>query len=552
MLKHLSIKNLLLIDQIDFVFNQGLCVLTGETGAGKSMILDSLSLISGNRARNSLRPPLGKKTSITALFNIKYFNNVKKILEELGVEPEEEILVKRIISSDGKSKSFINDDLVSLGVLKSITKELLEIQSQFSEQGLLDTSTHIDNLDEYGNYKDELVALNRYWEYMKDSKKKYEDLIEKSENLLNKKEELMNDINELEELDPKKDEFINLGKKKKIIQNSVKINENLNQIISNFTSEEPNGIEKLMTKNLSLFSKIYDLLTDEQKEVVQSLESLSIDLSDISKSILNFTSYNNNELSLEELDERIFLYKKISRKHRINEDSLNELEQELREDLKNLDDYEETLKKLKLIFDQNKENYESQAKKISSLRKEFAKEMDQKINLELPALKLENAKFKTFIETENQSEKGFDKVIFKIKTNPKSDMDEIKNISSGGELCRIALAIRVISQKNSKSQIVFDEVDSGIGGAVSTAVGIRLRQLGNNRQVLVVTHSPQVAVLGKDHYLVKKETRKENTKIFIERLNYDDKVQEIARMLSGTTITEEAQVAARKLIDTYN
>ena len=131
-------------------------------------------------------------------------------------------------------------------------------------------------------------------------------------------------------------------------------------------------------------------------------------------------------------------------------------------------------------------------------------------------------------------------------------MDDIKNISSGGELCRIALAIRVISQKNSKSQIVFDEVDSGIGGAVSTAVGIRLRQLGNNRQVLVVTHSPQVAVLGNDHYLVKKEIKEENTKIFIERLEYDDRVQEIARMLSGTTITEEAQVAARKLIDTYN
>ena len=178
--------------------------------------------------------------------------------------------------------------------------------------------------------------------------------------------------------------------------------------------------------------------------------------------------------------------------------------------------------------------------------------MDQKINLELPALKLENAVFKTFIETENHSEKGFDRVIFKIKTNPKSNMDEIKNISSGGELCRIALAIRVISQKNSKSQIVFDEVDSGIGGAVSTAVGIRLRQLGNNRQVLVVTHSPQVAVLGNDHYLVKKVIKEENTKIFIERLEYNDKVQEIARMLSGTTITEEAQVAARKLIDTYN
>ena len=178
MLKHLSIKNLLLIDQIDFIFNQGLCVLTGETGAGKSMILDSLSLISGNRARNTLRPPEGKKTSITALFNIKNFDNVKKILDDLGIDSEEEILIKRVISSDGKSKSFIDDDLVSLGVLKSITKELLEIQSQFSEQGLLDTSTHIDNLDEYGDYKEELLELKRQWEIMKDSKK-YEDLIEK-------------------------------------------------------------------------------------------------------------------------------------------------------------------------------------------------------------------------------------------------------------------------------------------------------------------------------------------------------------------------------------
>ncbi|PPR39937.1 MAG: DNA repair protein RecN [Alphaproteobacteria bacterium MarineAlpha8_Bin1] len=552
MLKHLSIKNLLLIDQIDFIFNQGLCVLTGETGAGKSMILDSLSLISGNRAKNTLRPPEGKKTCITALFYIKNFANVKKILEDLGIEPGEEILIKRIISSDGKSKSFIDDDLVSLGVLKSITKELLEIQSQFSEQGLLDTSTHIDNLDEYGDYKDDLLELNRQWDIMRDSKKKYEDLIEKSNNLLIKKEELINDINELQELNPKKDEFIDLGRKKKVLQNSVKIKESMNQIITNFISDQPEGIEKLMSKNLNLFSKIYELLNDEQKKNFQLLESLSLDLSDISKSIRSFSDDKGNELSLDQIDERMFLYKKISRKHRINEDSLNDLEEELRKDLNNLENYEITLKNLKDTFDQNRENYESQAKKISALRKEFANKMDQKINLELPALKLENAVFKTFIETENHSEKGFDRVIFKIKTNPKSNMDEIKNISSGGELCRIALAIRVISQKNSKSQIVFDEVDSGIGGAVSTAVGIRLRQLGNNRQVLVVTHSPQVAVLGNDHYLVKKVIKEENTKIFIERLEYNDKVQEIARMLSGTTITEEAQVAARKLIDTYN
>ncbi len=505
MLKHLSIKNLLLIDQIDFVFNQGLSVLTGETGAGKSMILDSLNIVSGYRLKSSFKPPKGKKTSITALFNIENFSSIKTILEEIEIEYSEEILIKRIISEDGKSKAFINDNLVSLNSLKLISNELMEVQSQFSEQGLLDNSSHIKTLDEYGNYNSEIMQLRSNWESMKESEKQYMDFVNKDEDLVKKRESINFDLKEIKELVPKKNEFFELTKKKKILQNSAKINESLSQINNNFSSDEPDGIEKLMTKNLNLFKRIYDLLDKEQKQVVNSLESLSIEISDISETIKNFSNITDNFSSLEEIDERLFQYKKISRKHGVNEDSLEDLMQALNKELNSLENHDEHLKNLQNQYELEKSKYLSCARNISKLRKMHALDMDAKINKELPSLKLENAVFKTFIEENQSSQKGFDKVTFKIKTNPKADMDDLKNISSGGELCRFALAVKVISQRNSKSGIVFDEVDSGIGGAISTAVGERLRKLGKNRQVIVVTHSPQVAVLGKDHFLVKKK-----------------------------------------------
>ena len=211
-----------------------------------------------------------------------------------------------------------------------------------------------------------------------------------------------------------------------------------------------------------------------------------------------------------------------------NQISLNEVEEQLKE--------QET-------------RYDNICKNLSDMRKGKAKIMDQKINHELPSLKLENAEFKTIFETSEKNESGIDKVVFKIKTNPKSDLGDIKNISSGGELCRIALAIKVTAEKNTSSTIVFDEVDSGIGGAVSTAVGERLRRLGVNRQVFVVTHSPQVASLGKNHLLVNKNLEKNEICIQVKKLNAEEKIYEIARMLSGKNVTDEAIKAATKLIE---
>ena len=552
MLKQLSIKNFLLIKNINFTFHDGLCVLTGETGAGKSMILDSLNLISGERAKNSYKPAKGKITNITALFNVEHFPNIKIKLENQGIEYTDEIIIKRVINDDGKSKSFINDNLVSLNIIKEITRDLIEIQSQFSEQGLLDSSTHISSLDEYGDYKKELDTLSRLWKKLEKSRNDFEILKNENDTLIREKENISFDINELEKLNPISDEVIELSNKKKRIQNFEKINESINQITSNFISEEPPGIEFLLSKNLKILNKIDDLLDDKQKKIINSLESIFIEIGEISKFYTELSRNPSLSESLDSIEERLFFYKKLSRKHGVNENSLPELLANLKKKISITKNYEENINKYKHIMEENKNSYLLQAEKISSLRKKFAVEMDTKINSEFPALKLESAQFETFLDESIISEIGKDKVSFKIKTNPKSEMSEIKNVSSGGELCRIALAIKVISQKNNKSQIVFDEVDSGIGGAVSTAVGERLRRLGDSRQVLVVTHSPQVAVLANDHYLVKKNNKDINVEISIKKLAYNEKITEIARMLSGKQITKEAQIAAKKLLDSHS
>ena len=539
------------MEELDLNFSQGLCVITGETGAGKSMVLYSLSLISGQRVKTSMRPPEGEKTIVSALFDIKKFPKIYELLNYLSIEYEDEIIVKRVISDDGKSRSFINDTLVSLSSLRNVSKELIEIQSQFSEQGLLDNSTHLSSLDEFGDYQEELNQLSKNWTDLKDSKNKYLDFIEKKKNLQTEKENLNYSITELKKLNPVEGEFFDLLHKKKIFKDSERIRETLNAILTNFISDEPKGIEQLLNKNLNLFSKIDDLLTEEQQKIYKSLESLSIELEEARQSISRTLESDSNKISLEEIEERIYRYRNISRKHNLSENSLFQLNNQLAVQLKKLEGYEKNVESYENHYLKCKRSFEEKAHYISNERSRNAIDLDRKVNSELPHLKLENAKFETKLIKSEFSETGFDKVVFKIRTNPNSKIDEIKNISSGGELCRIALAIKVISQKNSSSQIVFDEVDSGIGGAVSTAVGERLKKLSLKRQVLVVTHSPQVAVLGKEHYMVKKDSDLNKSRISIFKLNYQERVKEIARMLSGEEITTEAELAAKKLLEIY-
>ena len=549
MIKHLSIKNLLLIDEIDIELSNGLCVLTGETGAGKSMILASLGLISGERIKSSLRPDKGKVSSVTALMDISNFQLIKKEISNLGIECDNEILIKRIIYDNGKSKSFINDHLISLNILKKLSNNLIEIHSQFSEQGLLDSNTHINTLDEFGDYIDFKIKIKKIWNELAESKKAFEEKKKELEFVKNEKEQIEFNLKEIENLNPLENEFNELIKKRALLKNSAKISEGLKNVVDNFYSETPQGIEKLLLNNISELDKIKNLLDDDTIKKIEDLNSVYIDIQEIANYFSSLMSEDFDVSSLDKIEERIESYKRISRKHNIEESGLLNFKDKL---IKIADSTYELQKKtndLENIFLKNTERYKHESKKLSEIRKNSALQLDDLINNEFPSLKLENANFKSFFEESVPSVNGIDRVTFRIKTNPNSEMGEIKNISSGGELCRIALAIKVIAQKKNKTTMVFDEVDSGIGGAVSSAVGERLKKLGVSKQVIVVTHSPQVAAFGNDHFIVTKKIESNKSVIELKKLNNEDKLNEIARMLSGKEITDEAVNAAKKLIN---
>lgn len=550
MLKSLYIKNIVLIDEIEIEFKDGLCVLTGETGAGKSIILDSLGLVLGNRASLSMKPKNNESANVTAVFsdcNNLYIDN---LLKENEIDYEEDIILKRIISKEGKSKSFINDQLVSLNTLKKIGENLVEIESQFSEQGLLDSTTHLTVLDQFGGYNEVLDEVRINWNSFKLLENEYLDFKKKSQMSKEQQDDISFQIMELKKLSPQVNEYEELKKKKEVLSNSEKIQIAVTKILKNLSNENNLDLESLINSSLIETEKISQFIPDISKKIVQSFDSFLIDLNEFKSNLSDILDYEGNKFGIEEIDERIYQYNKLSKRFNCNH---NELPakityfQNLLHNIRN-DDSELGKKKDQKLMAEKK--YFESANVLSEKRKQSASAMDIMVNKELPDLKLENGFFKTNLKSsEIVGSLGIDNVKFLIRTNPKSDLDEIKKISSGGELCRFALAIKVVSSIKQIKTVIFDEVDSGIGGSVASAVGERLSRLGKKKQIIVVTHSPQVAAIGDQHLKVTKSLISGNniTKLF--SLDSNEKINEIARMLSGKVITPEAQLAAKRLIE---
>ena len=550
MLKSLYIKNIVLIDEIEIEFKDGLCVLTGETGAGKSIILDSLGLVLGNRASLSMKPKNNESAIVTAVFsdcNNLYIDN---LLKENEIDYEEDIILKRIISKEGKSKSFINDQLVSLNTLKKIGENLVEIESQFSEQGLLDSTTHLTVLDQFGGYNEVLDEVRINWNSFKLLENEYLDFKKKSQMSKEQQDDISFQIMELKKLSPQVNEYEELKKKKEVLSNSEKIQIAVTKILKNLSNENNLDLESLINSSLIETEKISQFIPEISKKIVQSFDSFLIDLNEFKSNLSDILDYEGNKFGIEEIDERIYQYNKLSKRFNCNH---NELPakityfQNLLHNIRN-DDSELGKKKDQKLMAEKK--YFESANVLSEKRKQSASAMDIMVNKELPDLKLENGFFKTNLKSsEIVGSLGIDNVKFLIRTNPKSDLDEIKKISSGGELCRFALAIKVVSSIKQIKTVIFDEVDSGIGGSVASAVGERLSRLGKKKQIIVVTHSPQVAAIGDQHLKVTKSLISGNniTKLF--SLDSNEKINEIARMLSGKVITPEAQLAAKRLIE---
>ena len=552
MLYKLLIKDIVLIKKLDIEFKPGLSVLTGETGTGKSILIDALGLILGNRANFKLIRQGENKATVTAIFRINEKHTVNSILSSMDIDICDELIIRRDIKSNGKSSSLINDIPVSINTLQNIGSLLVEIQGQFDNHSLLNEKNHLVFLDKYSDHYSILREVENNWKkYVTIKKELSELIINYNENIKNE-EWLKDSLEQIRKISPKENEENELIKKRKLLINQDKIItsfENSRQIL-----ESENGLNDQIRKLSSIFLKLKDFGHEEINKISSLINETLINLEELTSSI-NQKNYNQKTTkdNLETIDDRIHELRKQANKHNCKIDDLLNIEKDLNKKLQKIDNNIMLVEKLKMELNNCLKQYEFICSTLSKSRRQKSIEMIDNINNELPSLKLENAQFKIEFEKLNESEyskQGFDKVFFQAKTNTGSNLGKLSDIASGGELSRFLLAIKVVLENDLDNKtLIFDEVDSGIGGATASAVGEKLAKIGEKYQTIVVTHSPQVTAKGINHYLISKETINNNTISQTIELTDMERIEEVARMLSDSQITPEARKAAIKLLE---
>ena len=552
MLRELIIKNIVLIESLNIDFKSGLSVLTGETGTGKSILLDSLGLILGNRVDFSLIRKDTDQASVTAIFDISTNHSVLELLHKYNINYDSELIIRREIKKDGKSKCLINDILITRNALVDIADHIIEVQGQFEDRGLLNTKTHLSLLDTFAKH-DNLISNT---EITYKEMTLYKKQIQEAENENQKSTEdivwLKDSINEIIKLNPELGEEEELNNKKKVLMNYEKIIIVINE--SKEIIEKDQGLEDLTNRIIKIFDKVQSVADNNLIEALNVTKRLSEDIEEL-KSIINNENLEINQGSdnIEIINDRLHELRTQARKHNCNIDQLLEIKEVLISKLTKIDNNDFYINNLKTQYHNAIEKYQYSSELLSKSRLESSIILSKEINKELPHLKLENAKLKVQIEkipNDQFTINGKDIVTFLASTNSGMSMLPINKIASGGELSRFLLAIKVVIETGvQKRTIIFDEIDSGIGGAVANSVGIRLAKLGKAYQTIIVTHSPQVSSKGLHHYLIEKSTINNISYSKVTELFGNDRVEEIARMLSGDTVTNEARNAASKLLN---
>jgi DNA repair protein RecN (Recombination protein N) len=551
MLRSLSIRNVVLISRLDIDFEAGFGVLTGETGAGKSILLDSLGLVLGKRAETSLIRQGEDKLTVSA--NFDYCDNaaLKALLAENDIDYDGDILIRRSLMRNGTGKIFFNDQPISAKLLKEIGKYLVEVHGQFDNQGLLNAANHLSVLDGFGGYGDKLRAcaesFGAYREAVRQLETAEADLAKAQQD----EENLRHWVKELENIAPKVGEFDTLQARRQELMHAEKIIENLNYAYSALTQgadvtsalrAAQNGVDKANTYTSGHYDEIYGALDRALIEVSEALDEIEAASSDVAL----------NAGEQEAIDSRIFALKDLARKHGVEVEALADTLADFKNKLAGLESGTEGLAVLRQDAQSKRLAYLENAKILHEARVEAAGRLDKAVTAELPPLKMDKARFETMLTPKAESSwsaLGTDEVCFCVATNPNSPLGPLSKIASGGELARLMLALKVnLAASSAIATMIFDEVDAGVGGAVAQAVGERLARLGKSVQVLVVTHAPQVAALGTSHFKVAKTTENNVTTTEIHKLSQAERQEEIARMLAGETISDEARAAALKLM----
>ena len=551
MLKSLSIRNVVLIDKLDLDFQNGFSVLSGETGAGKSILLDSVGLLLGKRAEVGMIRSGCDKLSVCGSFEIAdKKGELAALCAEYDLDFEHEIIIKRTLNQDGKGKIFFNDQPITQKLLKEIGSYLVEIHGQFDNQGLLNPATHLSVLDGYGAYPEKITVLKTAFAAYKKAKDNRVNAEAKIAQSKADEDNLRHWVDEFQKMQPRENEQEELEEKRRQMMNAEKILENLDAA---YKALNQGGVQSALRQAQAAISRVNVLLNGKFDNIYSLLDTALVNADEAGEEIeaaSNEVSLNQNELDA--VEERLFALKALARKHNTTIEELPLVWQQMEGNLRNLELGEDDIENLRKLEEAAYKDYVKKATEVSQARLAAALRLDGKIQAELPDLKMEKARFMTQISTkpENQwNENGRDDVCFMVSTNPNTPYGSISKIASGGELARFMLALKVnLAQTSQVETMIFDEVDTGIGGATAQAVGEKLAKLGEQVQVLVVTHSPQVAAQSKYHYKVEKTTVDNVTTTSLRELSAAEKTEEVARMLSGEHITDEATAAAKVLI----
>lgn len=551
MLKSLSIRNVVLIDKLDLDFQNGFSVLSGETGAGKSILLDSVGLLLGKRAEVGMIRSGCDKLSVCGSFEIAdKKGELAALCAEYDLDFDHEIIIKRTLNQDGKGKIFFNDQPITQKLLKEIGGYLVEIHGQFDNQGLLNPATHLSVLDNYGAYPEKIAAMKAAFAVYKKAKDDRVNAEAKIAQAKADEENLRHWVDEFQKMQPRENEPEELEEKRRQMMNAEKILENLDTA---YKAMVQGGVQSSLRQAQAAISRVNALLNGKFDNIYALLDTALVNADEASEEIetaSNEVSLNQNELDA--VEERLFALKALARKHNTTVEELPQVWAQMEDSLQNLTRGEENIEILCKLEEAAYKDYVKKATEVSQARLAAALRLDGKIQAELPDLKMEKARFMTQISTKPENlwnENGRDEVCFMVSTNPNTPYGSISKIASGGELARFMLALKVnLAQTSQVETMIFDEVDTGIGGATAQAVGEKLAKLGEQVQVLVVTHSPQVAAQSKYHYKVEKTTVDNVTTTSLRELSAAEKTEEVARMLSGEHITDEARAAAKVLI----
>ena len=551
MLVHLSITNIVLIERLSLDVSEGLTVMTGETGAGKSILLDALGLVLGSRANFDLIRAGTDKAQVTASFDLPDSHPVRAVLDEADIDASEMIVFRRQLRSDGKSSAHINDQPVSLTLLRQCGDMLVEIQGQFEGRGLLDTDSHLGLIDRAAGHQEDIQTLTAAWSELKQAR---DARIQATEDLARAREEedwLRDAVQQLDQLGAEPDEERRLEEERGMHAHAARIADALQQADGLLSGESGAGPQT--ARALSLLERQLDVAAGSLTTTIEALSRAAAELEEAEAQLRDAgRSLNGNPERLSEIEERLHSLRAQARKHQVTVNDLPELHQSLQNRLAAMDDQSGFLAALAEAETAAYNHYCSFATKVSDARAKSAALLDAAVMSELPPLKLEAAYFKTDLTRLDEAKwgaLGWDKCRFEASTNPGMSTGPIDRIASGGELARFLLALKVaLSGNEPPKTLIFDEVDSGVGGAVAAAVGARLSRLGEEMQTLVITHSPQVAGKGHVHLRIAKKQAESGIFSYTEPLMRDARVEEIARMISGDVVTSEARAAAINLL----